>query len=355
MIIDGSFGEGGGQILRTALSLSLLTGKSFRLIKLRANREKPGLRAQHLAAVRAALTISGSQAKGAELGSQELIFDPGLAKPGHYQIEIGTAGSTSLVFQTLLPALLNLERESHLEITGGTHNPKSPCFDFLQSCFIPLLNLIGIEVESEIFRHGFYPKGGGRVKFKIHPWRNKTALDLIEPVRWSGPKADILLAGLPRHIAEREREELMGRLNIVSDRVELKFLPPEQGPGNVILLKYLSPVRAEIFAGYGEKGKAAERVAQEVAREARNFSRSKAQLDPLLADQILLYLSLSSGAFTTNFLSSHFHTNLQILKLFLNFDSEIKSPAPDLHLVQFRNCQTGLNLLTSRLGGSNEG
>jgi len=333
MLIDGSFGEGGGQILRTALSLSLVTGKSFRLFNLRARREKPGLRPQHLSAVKAALKISGARAEGAEIGSQELIFFPGPVKAGNYRIDIGTAGSTSLVFQTLLPALLNLDAESRLEIKGGTHNPKSPCFDFLNHCFLPLLKIIGIEVESEIYGYGFYPRGGGEVRFKIHPWQKRSALDLTEPVRWSGPKADILLAGLEQHIADREREELIARLNLSTEQVELKFLPSDQGPGNVILLKYLSDRRTEIFTGYGEKGKRAERVAQEVAREAKNFSRSQAQLDPYLADQILLYLAISSGSFTTSFLSSHFHTNLQILQLFLNFHSEIKSSAPDLLLV----------------------
>lgn len=334
--IDGSFGEGGGQILRTALSLSLLTGKAFRIYNLRAKREKPGLRPQHLIAVKSALKISGSSAEGAEIGSRELNFYPSQAKPGTYRIDIGTAGSTTLVFQTLLPVLLNLKQESILEIKGGTHNPKSPSFDFIQTSFLPLLHLLGIKVEAELASYGFYPRGGGEVRFKTKPWHNPgIALNLSHPAKWQGPEAQILLAGLEAHIAERERDELIARLGIDQNQVEIKFLPSDQGPGNVIILKYFSENRVTLFTGYGEKGKRAERVAQELAREGKNFSRSQAQLDPYLADQVLIYLAMGAGGeFSTSYLSSHFHTNLKIISEFLKIKSEIISKAPNLHLVK---------------------
>ena len=332
--IDGGFGEGGGQIVRTALSLSLVTGKSFHIHNLRAKREKPGLRPQHLAAVKAALKVSGSQAEGDAIGSRELIFSPAPARAGHYRIDIGTAGSTTLVFQTLLPALLQQKRESILEITGGTHNPKSPCFDFIAECFLPLLRLLGIDVEAELLRYGFYPRGGGQVRFKIKPCKGKP-LTISAPAQWEHPTAQILLAGLEAHIAERERDELAERMGISPDQIELKFLPNDQGPGNAILLKYSSGERVEIFTGYGEKGKRAERVAQEVAREGKNFSRSPAQLDPHLSDQILIYLALGPGGeFTGSELSSHFHTNLQIISEFLPIQAQIHAPAADLHTIK---------------------
>ncbi len=336
--IDGSFGEGGGQILRTALSLSLVTGKSFRIYNLRARREKAGLRPQHLAAVKAALKISGSSAEGDAIGSRELIFQPAPARAGSYRIDIGTAGSTTLVFQTLLPALIGLERESILEITGGTHNPKSPCFDFIQASFLPLLRRLGIEVEAKLLRYGFYPRGGGEVRFRIQPWHKGVPLTLSEPGRWQNPKAEILLAGLEAHIAERERAELTARMGLSAEEVEIKFLPSDQGPGNTILVSLFSEDRREIFSGYGEKGKRAERVAAEVAREAKNFSRSPAQLDPHLADQILIYLALAAGGeFTASELSSHFHTNLKIISEFLKLKAETISREADLSLVKLKS------------------
>jgi len=336
--IDGSFGEGGGQILRTALSLSLLTGKSFRIYNLRAKREKPGLRPQHLTAVSSAIKISGSEAKGAEIGSRELIFFPAPAKAGNYKIDIGTAGSTGLVFQTLLPALANLDRESKIEIKGGTHNPKSPCFHFLKEVFLPVLSRLGINAEAELFRSGFYPRGGGEARFKIFPWKDrKDILRAVEPVNWEGPRGEILLAGLEAHIAEREQKELCARLGIAQDQIAINFLPSDMGPGNAVLLRYAGDKRAEIVTGYGEPGKRAEKVAAEAAREAKNFARSRAQFDLNLADQVLIYLAMAAGGeFTTNALTSHFHTNLKVIRDFLKVDCETKALAADLSLVQIR-------------------
>jgi RNA 3'-terminal phosphate cyclase (ATP) len=334
--IDGSFGEGGGQILRTALSLALLTQKSFRIKNLRAGRKKPGLRPQHLAAVKAALKVSGSRVEGDELGSREICFFPAPARAGNFRIDIGTAGSTGLVFQTLLPALIHLDQPSQLQITGGTHNPQSPCFDFLKECFLPLLAEIGIQVQARILRHGFYPRGGGEVFFSITPFKaHALKLQRIEQAFWQEPSAEILLAGLEQHIAEREAKELVARLKLEPSRIQTRFLPSDEGPGNAILLRYISGTRTEIFTGYGEPGKRAERVAGEVAREAGNFCRSRAQIDAHLADQLLLYLAMGTGGeFTTNSLTSHFHTNLAVIRQFLKIEYTTENLAPDLHLVK---------------------
>lgn len=333
--IDGSFGEGGGQILRTAISLSLLTGKSFCICNLRAQRQKPGLRPQHLAAVKAAVKISGADATGAETGSRELLFFPKPAQPGNYRIDIGTAGSTGLVFQTLLPALASLEEESRLEIKGGTHNPKSPCFNFIEECFLKTLARTGVDVDAEISRHGFYPRGAGAVSFIIHPRKERKALKLVEPADWQDPKAEIILAGLEMHIAEREKAELVERLGIDPESVAINFLASDTGPGNAALVRVSGAGRTEILSGFGEPGKRAERVAQELAREAKNFIKSRAQLDPYLADQVLIHLALGPGGeFTTNHLSSHFHTNLKIIREFLKVKDEISHQAPDLNLVK---------------------
>jgi len=335
--IDGAFGEGGGQIIRTALSLSLVTSKSFRIFNLRARRQKPGLRPQHLAAVKAAQKISGSEAIGAEIGSGDLSFFPKPARPGDFRIDIHTAGSTGLVFQTLLPVLANLDRASRLLITGGTHNPKSPCFNFISDCFLKIISLMGIEVEPEISRYGFYPKGRGEVSFKIHPWKNRDVVfKATEPAFWQGPEVEILLAGLEMHIAERERDEAAERLGVDPGSMKINFLPSDMGPGNAMLIKYSGAHgRSEIFTGYGEPGKRAERVASEVCREAKYFVKSGAQLDPYLADQLLIYLAMSAGGeFTTNQPSSHFHTNLKIIREFIKVGDELSHPAPDLSLVK---------------------
>ena len=334
--IDGSFGEGGGQILRTALSLSLLTGKSLRIYNLRAKRAKPGLRAQHLCAVDSAVKISQSQVQGAEIGSKEILFFPEPVRAGKYQINIGTAGSTSLVFQTLLPALLFQDQPSELQIIGGTHNPKSPSFDFIKDCFLELLKKLGIKVEAKILRYGFYPRGGGEVIYKIYLWKKSaTYLKLTELVEWKNLTGEILLAGLPGHIAERERAELEKRLGLSSEQIKTNFLPSDQGPGNAIILRCFSQERVEVFTGYGEPGKRAERVAGELARMVKNFLKSQAQVDLYLADQILLYLALGKGGeFTTSFLSSHFHTNLKIIQKFLEIEAQIYSLAPDRWLVK---------------------
>ena len=160
--IDGSFGEGGGQILRTSLSLSLATGKAFRIEKVRAGRERPGLLRQHLTAVLAAAEVGGAEVQGATLGSTELTFSPGAIRAGEYRFSVGTAGSGTLVFQTILPALMLAAKPSRIVIEGGTHNIAAPPFDFLARTFVPLLERMGPKVQLQFERYGFYPAGGGR-------------------------------------------------------------------------------------------------------------------------------------------------------------------------------------------------
>lgn len=334
--IDCSFGEGGGQILRSSLSLSLVCQKSIRLFNIRAKRPKPGLRAQHLVCVLSASEISGSKTKGEERGSKELEFVPGRVQSGNYHFRIGTAGSTLLVFQTLLPALLFCEGFSELKIEGGTHNPKAPPFEFVKESFIPVISRLGIECELDLIRYGFYPQGGGAIKARIKPWvRRGGYLSLREPCDWKFLKGEILLSNLPMDIAEREQNELATRLGIEKEKIKIKFLSGETGPGNAILLYYSSGNRVSVLTGFGEKGKRAERVASELAREAKNFIRSGAGVDPYLADQLVLYLALGAGGeFTTNRISEHLRTNLKVIELFLKVKSEIETIEPDLHLVR---------------------
>src|SRR5688572_16449750 len=176
--IDGSMGEGGGQVLRTSLALSLVTGKPFRIEKIRAGREKPGLLRQHLTAVNAAAAVGGAHVEGAALGSRELDFRPGPAKPGEYRFAVGTAGSATLVLQAVLPALLTARGASTLVLEGGTHNPFAPPFDFLDKAFLPLLRRMGARVEVALERPGFYPAGGGRFQVRVEPVERLERLDL---------------------------------------------------------------------------------------------------------------------------------------------------------------------------------
>ncbi len=335
--IDGSFGEGGGQILRTSLSLSALSGLPFRIFNLRKARQKPGLRAQHLACVRAAKQVCGARCEGDTIGSLELAFEPGQIKPGHYSFNIGTAGSTMLVFQTLLPILAGGDGISDLILTGGTHNPMSPPFDFVKECFRPMVKELGVSFEIELIRPGFYPRGGGEVRARVHLGKNfekAKPLSMDSEIDWGEPVVEILLANLPMHIAERERDEILKSLRISQDKVEFKFPPGESGPGNVVFIRYQAGSRTEIFTGFGEKGKRAESVARDVCRDAKNFSRSRATLDARLADQALIYLATGPGGkFLTNRITEHLRTNIHVIQKFHNISSEIQSLKPDLFRV----------------------
>ena len=180
LTIDGSLGEGGGQILRSSLALSLVTGKPFVIENIRANRKKPGLMRQHLSAVRAAAEVSQARVEGAELGSTRLTFCPGTVRAGDYAFDVGSAGSATLVLQTVLPALLLAEGESNLTLRGGTHNPMAPPFDFLAKSYLPLVNRLGPTVEARLVRPGFYPVGRGEFSVRIQPARQLGRLELTD-------------------------------------------------------------------------------------------------------------------------------------------------------------------------------
>ncbi|MEZ4528753.1 MAG: RNA 3'-terminal phosphate cyclase, partial [Desulfobacterales bacterium] len=202
--IDGSFGEGGGQILRTSLALSLLTGKAFEIRNIRSGRKKPGLMHQHLTALKAAQKIGNADVRGGQLGSGTVIFVPGRVQPGYWHFSVGTAGSCTLVLQTVLPVLLTAGGESELLLEGGTHNPFAPPFDFLARTFLPLLNRMGPEVTATLFRPGFYPAGGGKFRVSVRPCQKLTHLHLTERGEILSRSARAIVAKLPLHIARRE-------------------------------------------------------------------------------------------------------------------------------------------------------
>lgn len=318
LLIDGAFGEGGGQILRTALTLAMCTGKPIRIANIRANRKKPGLLRQHLTAVEAAAAICGADIQGARLNSTELSFTPGSIKGGDYQFSIGTAGSCTLVLQTVLPALLTANQDSSITVSGGTHNPMSPPFHFLQRAFVPLLQKMGAKVDLELNRFGFYPAGGGRITAKISPGSQLVPLHLKERGERINAYAESYTAGLPAHIAERELAEVKKRLSWREDQLLLRAISPDQGPGNVLLITFEHENLTEVFTGFAELGVSAESVAKGAVLAVQNYIAGNAAVNTYLADQLLLPMALAGGgSFTATDWSQHAATNAKVIEQFL--------------------------------------
>lgn len=317
LLIDGAAGEGGGQILRSALSLSMLSGRAFRIERIRAGRERPGLLRQHLTAVQAAADLCAAEVEGAQAGSQTLAFRPGPIRAGDWHWCIGTAGSCTLVLQTVLPALWHAPAPSRVRIEGGTHNPAAPPADFLQRAWLPLLAGIGLHADLRLLRHGFYPAGGGAIEVTVTPAATLTPLRLEQRGTLRSTGAEALFAALPAGIAERELAEVARRLGWPAESLKLRGLPAERGPGNALLLTLEHEALTEVFTAYGERGVSAETVARRVSNTAARYLASRAAVGPYLADQLLLPLALAGGHFTTVEPSAHTRSNLDVIRQFL--------------------------------------
>ena len=316
--IDGSAGEGGGQILRTSLALSLVTGKPFRIINIRAGRKKPGLLRQHLTAVQAATQVGDAVSDGAEIGSCELVFRPEKIRAGEYRFAIGTAGSTTLVLQTILPALILADGPSRLILEGGTHNPFAPPFDFLARTFLPQLARFGPTVEATLVRPGFYPAGGGKMEIAITPSPKLQPVELFERGVDAGRRVIAHLAGLPASIAERAFEQIAKRMGWPRSCLEIIEHPATCGPGFVLTAEIASEHITETFTSFGERGVRAEQVADALVDQARHYLSTTAPVGEYLADQLLIPLALaSSGGFRTVGISRHAQTNIEVIQQFL--------------------------------------
>ena len=326
--IDGSAGEGGGQILRTSLSLSLVTGRPFRLFNIRARRQRPGLQAQHLAAVRAAAAVGQAQVRGDAAGSREITFRPAAVMPGDYAFDVGTAGSALLVLQTVLPPLLAASSPSSLLIEGGTHNPLAPPFEFVTKTYLPLVERMGPRVQAKLDRHGFYPAGGGKIRVTIQPSATLARLELPERVEWRRRRAIALVANLPRHVAERELKVLKRGLGLEPRDLRIEEVQA-RSPGNVAFVELESGELTEVFTSFGELGLPAETVAARLVESVGPFLEAGAPVGEHLADQLLLPMALAGGgSFFTPPLSSHARTNIEVLKRFLPVDIRVE-PASD--------------------------
>jgi RNA 3'-terminal phosphate cyclase (ATP) len=297
--LDGAAGEGGGQILRTSLALAMCTGQPFTLDRIRARRSKPGLMRQHLTAVQAAARISNARVEGDAVGSKEITFAPSAVKPGDYHLAVGTAGSTTLILQTILPALLLAPGSSRLTLEGGTHNPMAPPFEFLDRAYLPLLRKMGADVEATLERAGFYPAGGGRLSVTVKPTGELQKIDLLERGEIRHRRGTVLLANLPGHIAEREVKTLTQLTNWDPSCFEIRKID-SAGPGNAVLLELESDHVTEVFTAFGEAGVTAERVADLAVREMRHYLAAGVPVGEHLADQLLLPMALAgSGSFRT--------------------------------------------------------
>jgi RNA 3'-terminal phosphate cyclase (ATP) len=339
--IDGNYREGGGQILRTSLSLSCLFQKPFRIFNIRKGRRNPGLMPQHLTCVRAAQLISNGELKGDKQGSTELLFSPGQIKSGDYVFDIGTAGSTSLVLQTLIPAIVFSpapfpprkkgqgegsgdvegfsQGKTSITLKGGTHVPFSPSYHYLAEVFVPVLNMLGITMRLSIDSYGFYPKGGGRIRAEIIPAKTINplrALERGEIVRLKGYSA---VGNLPLSIAERQKNALVEKIYSERYPLDIELLNVSTfGQGTFVFLKSESEHATAGFTALGERGKKAEVVGEEAAMEFFDYYSTGAALDLHMADQIVLYLSMceKESVFTTSRITEHLMTNLWVLQQF---------------------------------------
>jgi len=331
VLLDGSQGEGGGQILRTALTLSLLTGRPFCMVKIRANRDKPGLRPQHQKAVEAAAALGEAKVVGSGVGARELTFSPGAYAPRDLSIDIGTAGSTGLVLQTLhLPLALRAENPVRLVLTGGTFNPKAPAFLFLNATWRAYLAALGMPLTLTMPSAGFYPRGGGRLEAWIEP-ATPRAFDQTDraPLRTLHGTAGV--SNLREDIARRMRNRALERLSALglSAEIDLVSWPsPGQGAAFALTAEHDGAVPAT-FVGLGERGKPSETVADEAVDQLLAFEAvAHAAVDPHSADQILLPLSLAPGrsAFTVSAVTEHLRTNADTIRAFLDRSITIEEP-----------------------------
>jgi RNA 3'-terminal phosphate cyclase (ATP) len=319
--LDGSFGEGGGQILRTSLALALVTGKAFHLRNLRARRTKPGLQPQHLMSVRAAATIGQAQLKGASLGSSDLTFEPGTVSGGNYQFAIGTAGATGLVLHTVyLPLALRATTASELTIQGGTHVTMSPCFHFLDTTWRAYLEQFGVRVVLRLVRPGFYPRGGGVVTARIEPCPRLRGFRLTDRPPIDSATGFSAVAGLPAEIARRQSRRAVNRLRSAGLRADISEESWDGGPGTALAVQLDTAPAPTLFFGLGARGKPAERVADEAADQVVDFLQAApAAVDAHSADQIVLPLALAEGTseFTVAAVTTHLTTNIDVIRRFV--------------------------------------
>jgi len=329
--IDGSLGEGGGQILRTALSLSTITQRPFEIYNIRANRKTPGLSHQHLQAVNATARICNAKVSGNYLRSTDITFYPGKVQYGNYRFDIGTAGSVSLVLQTIFYPLSLAGEKSTITITGGTHVTHSPCIDYLACQWLYFLKQIGFDAKIQTVRAGFYPRGGGEVFVEIHPANPQLPLEIKDRGRHVKTTVISAVSNLDMAIAQRQQLQAKKRLQEkgIPHEVVLEERPAI-GKGTLLLIVGTFEHSQCCYFSLGAIGKRAETVADDACNEFLSFLGTKGVIDEHLADQIVIPLALTKGTshFITPKITQHLLTNIEIVKLFLPVSIDI-SGTPD--------------------------
>lgn len=319
--IDGSMGEGGGQVVRSSLALSIITQQPVTIVNVRANRRpRTGLLRQHLTALRASAEICGASVEGDALKSPRVRFSPGTVRPGRYRFSVGTAGSALLVLQTILPALMMTDGDSEITLEGGTHNSKAPPFEFLEHTFLPLLRRMGPEVEVELQRPGFYPAGGGRLVARIHPSRSLQPISLLEVGERAPLRALARVAHLPRGIGHRGMLTLREHLPLEWPDTRTVEHDDALGPGSSLHVLLTCQCLTEVVTGFGTRRVSAEEVALGVVKEVQSYLGHSVPVGDYLADQLLLPLALAGGGrFRATPLSLHSTTNIAVIQRFVDF------------------------------------
>jgi RNA 3'-phosphate cyclase len=338
--IDASYGEGGGQIVRTACALSALTGIACELTRIRAGRSKPGLRPQHCAAVRGLAKLCGASCSPLKPGLEELSFSPGRLCAKDLSLDTGTAGSVGLVLQGLLIAGVGLDRPVRILLRGGTDVPFAPPADYVRSVLAPLLGRMGYRVDVSVLRRGYYPKGGGVVDVHIRP----PETPLLKPLEIPASTEASCCYGVShaarvlseRKVAERQRKraqrKLTDFLHVPAKIVEEYGSSNSPGSGIVVWIETQESILGA--SALGETGKSAEEVAEEAAERLFRTYHSQASLDPWMGDQILPYLALSDGPSTVSVpnLTRHMQSNMWVLERFLNVRFRIEEAGPHVRV-----------------------
>lgn len=334
--IDGSQGEGGGQIVRSSIALAMVTGTPVRIEKVRAGRKKPGLMRQHLTALRAAAHISGADVEDDDIGSMAFSFSPATVTPGTHRFAVGTAGSATLVLQTILPALLTADGPSEITIEGGTHNPFAPPFDFLKKSFLPLVNQMGPTVEVELIRPGFFPAGGGQFIARITPAKHLQPIHLTKRGELKSRVAKAVVANLSGDIAKRELKKVKSKMGWSEDELQIRDAKGSHGPGNILTLEVEHEHVTEVFTGFGEVGRPAEAVANQAIQQCQCYMKSDAAAGEYLTDQLMLPLAIAgAGSFTSTGLSRHATTHLDLIQRFLDIDVNVIEEDRGRHRITF--------------------
>jgi len=330
--IDGSQGEGGGQVLRSALALSIVTGQAIHIYNIRAKRPTPGLMAQHLKSVDAAAAIGVAQVDGATLHSKTISFQPSKIRSGRYKFDIGTAGATTLILQTIFLPLSLASSASSVIITGGTHVAWSPCYHYLALHWLPYMHEMGFDVRLSLDQAGFYPKGGGRISATIRPVRQISPLQLTHRGSIKRIIGVSAIANLPLSIAERQKHQALLRLNeykwnnsTLDIKIYIENLPSQVKGTFLLLMAEFEGGRCCYFS-LGELGKPAERVADEALDGLLNFMETDGAIDPFIADQLLLPLCFAKTKSVIHpcQITQHILTNAAIIRTFIPVHIEIQ-------------------------------